>query len=270
MTVLVGENLLRLPLSRGNGARRSLSDAQRLAPMCAVASAPIQAVMMARAEPEREMVYFVAGFETLLAPLAGMVLEGLLDNLSILLVRPAGGTAGRAGTQRRDWRYRCAAVAGQPLCGDRVPGRERSALIFGAPLWSRVTRTEYPVGDSRFCSSTATARRGSITFTAVWSGRMVMPWPATSRPCSNWLPATGVVWGRCRARHFVHATHLRRVQCRPAFSRLSRRTGIGGRWMPDGCEWRRWRFGRKLPLACPLFLACAARRSSRTAPYGIG
>ena len=45
----------------------------------------MQAVTLARADPGREMVLFVAGFETLLAPLAGMILEGLPPNLSVLV-----------------------------------------------------------------------------------------------------------------------------------------------------------------------------------------
>lgn len=46
---------------------------------------PMEAVVAARAYPQREMVLFLAGFETLLAPLAGMILQGLPPNLSLLL-----------------------------------------------------------------------------------------------------------------------------------------------------------------------------------------
>jgi hydrogenase expression/formation protein HypD len=50
-----------------------------------IVSAPIEAVLIAQAEPGREIVYFAAGFETLLAPFAGMILEGLPENLAVLL-----------------------------------------------------------------------------------------------------------------------------------------------------------------------------------------
>lgn len=85
VTLLVAENLMRLPLRRRPGGLRSLAEAGWHGADVRAVGAPIEAVMAARAEPQRDMVYFVAGFETLLAPLAGMVLEGLPDNLTLLL-----------------------------------------------------------------------------------------------------------------------------------------------------------------------------------------
>lgn len=85
VTLLLSDNLLRLPLSRPAGGVQSLFEAQQRGADIRQVSAPVEAVMLARAQPERDMVLFVAGFETILAPLAGMVLEGLPANLSILL-----------------------------------------------------------------------------------------------------------------------------------------------------------------------------------------
>ncbi|MCB1792463.1 MAG: hydrogenase formation protein HypD, partial [Gammaproteobacteria bacterium] len=85
VTLLVGENLLRLPLNSAGDGPRSLADAMSRGQDIQAVATPIEAVMAAREKPWREMVYFVAGFETLLGPLAGMVLEGLPDNLSLLL-----------------------------------------------------------------------------------------------------------------------------------------------------------------------------------------
>ena len=64
---------------------RSLREAAADGADVRVASAPMEAVMAARDRPDREVVLFLAGFETLLGPLAGMVLEGLPPNLSLLL-----------------------------------------------------------------------------------------------------------------------------------------------------------------------------------------
>lgn len=85
VTVLAAENMLQLPLGRQVPGPRCLREAGLEGADVRTVSAPVEAVLAARAEPQREMVFFAAGFETLLAPLAGMVLEGLPENLSILL-----------------------------------------------------------------------------------------------------------------------------------------------------------------------------------------
>jgi hydrogenase expression/formation protein HypD len=64
---------------------RSLREASLDGADIQLAGAPVEAVMAARDRPEREVVLFLAGFEALLGPLAGMILEGLPPNLSLLL-----------------------------------------------------------------------------------------------------------------------------------------------------------------------------------------
>ncbi len=85
VTMLVGENLLRLPLTVSRAGYQSLYEAMRDGARVATVETPMHAVAEAQAEPARDFVYFVAGFETLLAPLAGMIVQGLPDNLSVLV-----------------------------------------------------------------------------------------------------------------------------------------------------------------------------------------
>ena len=85
VALMVSDNLMRLPLSTGHGRPRSLHEAKQDGADIQVIEAPIEAIVAARNDPHRERVMFVAGFETLLAPLAGMVLDGLPPNLSLLL-----------------------------------------------------------------------------------------------------------------------------------------------------------------------------------------
>jgi hydrogenase expression/formation protein HypD len=67
------------------GGWRSLHEAARDgADVCGVDS-PTEAVRTAMQQPDRECVYFAAGFETAMVPLAGMILEGLPANLFVLL-----------------------------------------------------------------------------------------------------------------------------------------------------------------------------------------
>jgi len=85
VTLLVAENMLQLPLGRHVFGPRTLQEARSNGADVRIVTAPIEAVLIAGLEPEREMVLFAAGFETLLAPFAGMVLEGLPKNLTALL-----------------------------------------------------------------------------------------------------------------------------------------------------------------------------------------
>jgi hydrogenase expression/formation protein HypD len=83
--LLVSENMLQLPLGRHVFGPRTLQEARSHGADVRVVTAPMEAVLLAEAEPDREMVFFSAGFETLLAPFAGMILEGLPENLTALL-----------------------------------------------------------------------------------------------------------------------------------------------------------------------------------------
>ncbi len=85
VTLLVSENMLQLPLGRHVFGPRSLLAAKAQGADVRLVSAPVEAVLLAQSDPRREMVFFAAGFETLLAPFAGMVLEGLPENLTVLL-----------------------------------------------------------------------------------------------------------------------------------------------------------------------------------------
>lgn len=85
VTLLVSENMLQLPLGRHVFGPRTLQEAGSKGADVRVVAAPVEAVLAARAEPQREMVLFTAGFETLMAPFAGLVLEGLPENLTALL-----------------------------------------------------------------------------------------------------------------------------------------------------------------------------------------
>lgn len=83
-TLVVNENLFRQPMGQFGGPP-SLAAMQAKGADIRPVSSPMEAVMVAVTEPQREMVYFGTGFETFLAPLAGMVIEGLPDNLSLMV-----------------------------------------------------------------------------------------------------------------------------------------------------------------------------------------
>jgi len=85
VALMIDESLLHLPTGGDAAGPVSLAEARAQGADVRVIDAPVEAFMTARAEPDREVVLFVAGFETLLVPLAGLLLEGLPENLSLLL-----------------------------------------------------------------------------------------------------------------------------------------------------------------------------------------
>ncbi len=85
LTLVVDESLMRLPTASSMPGARSLAEARAAGADIRSIEAPIEAVLIAQADPAREVVLFVVGFETVLAPLAGMIVDGLPRNLSLLI-----------------------------------------------------------------------------------------------------------------------------------------------------------------------------------------
>ena len=88
-------DMLRVPVNVPKGETAlARTGARRRRRRAARSPSPLEAVWIARENPDRQVVFFAAGFETTTAPIAAMLAEGVPDNLSILLVRPpdlAGG-----------------------------------------------------------------------------------------------------------------------------------------------------------------------------------
>lgn len=78
-------DMLRVPVNLPKKEIRSLEQAKASGADIRPISSPQEAVKIARDNPLRQVVFFVAGFETTTAPVAAMLLEGIPDNLFLLL-----------------------------------------------------------------------------------------------------------------------------------------------------------------------------------------
>ena len=78
-------DMLRVPVNVSKGEVRSLEQARALGADVRPIASPREAVTIALENPDRAVVFFAAGFETTTAPVAAMLLEGVPDNLSVLL-----------------------------------------------------------------------------------------------------------------------------------------------------------------------------------------
>ena len=78
-------DMLRVPVNVRKGEVRSLEQARAAGGEIVPIASPLEAVRIARENPDRRVVFFAAGFETTTAPVAAMLAEGVPANLSVLL-----------------------------------------------------------------------------------------------------------------------------------------------------------------------------------------
>ena len=78
-------DMLRVPVNAPKGDIRSLSEARAAGADIRPIASPTEARQIALECPQREVVLFAAGFETTTAPVAAMLVEGVPQNLSVLL-----------------------------------------------------------------------------------------------------------------------------------------------------------------------------------------
>jgi hydrogenase expression/formation protein HypD len=78
-------DMLRVPVNVPKSEPRSLEQAKAAGADIRAVSSPQEAVRIAQQSPQRQVVFFAAGFETTTAPMAAMLLEGVPRNLFVLL-----------------------------------------------------------------------------------------------------------------------------------------------------------------------------------------
>ena len=255
VTLMVSDNLLRQPLNGTHSRPRSLYQARRNGADIQVVEAPVEAVVAARDEPGRERVLFVAGFETLLAPLAGMVLEGLPPNLSLLL----------CGRRAEPLVERMLAANEDDFDALLLPGT-RCALT-GTEDWERLSR--------RYRKPAAVAGYSSLNILSALHAvlqqhtrgiaRVDNCYRALARPGGDALARDRLervfecVDGHWRGFGAIDDTgfRLRRTydncNARVRFADAAGQAD-GGDWrMPAGCECAGVVVGHKRPVECPAF-----------------
>ncbi|MES9825517.1 MAG: hydrogenase formation protein HypD [Candidatus Thiodiazotropha endolucinida] len=85
ITLVAFGDMLRVPVNVSKGEPRSLDQAHAAGADIRPIASPIEALQIAQSSPGREVVFFAAGFETTTAPVAALLVEGIPDNLTILL-----------------------------------------------------------------------------------------------------------------------------------------------------------------------------------------
>ncbi len=78
-------DMLRVPINVPKREMRSLAETRANGFDVRPVASPLEVVRIAQTNPEHEVVFFAAGFETTTAPVAAMLSEGIPENLSVLL-----------------------------------------------------------------------------------------------------------------------------------------------------------------------------------------
>lgn len=78
-------DMLRVPVNAPKTQARSLEQAKAQGADIRPIASPLEAVRIAREAPQRRVVFFAAGFETTISPVASMLVAGAPENLSVLL-----------------------------------------------------------------------------------------------------------------------------------------------------------------------------------------
>jgi len=85
ITLVTFGDMLRVPVNVSKKDINSLLAAKAAGADIRPIASPLEAVQIAQSMPERQLVFFAAGFETTTTPVAAMLAAGVPDNLSVLL-----------------------------------------------------------------------------------------------------------------------------------------------------------------------------------------
>ncbi len=255
-------DLLRVPVNLPRGEPRSLLEARAAGADVRPVASPREAAAIARAHPDRQVVFLAAGFETTTAPVAAMLAAGgLPDNLSVLLAA------------RRTW----PAVA--MLLDSGAPGFDaliapgHVAAVMGAEEWRFVAEQHgLPVAVAGFTAEGILAALHAALAQIV-GGRAALEnaYAEVVRPRGNpvarrlldaVLVTEAANWrgiGRIPASGFALPEAWAGLDARRRFpppEDARRRAGE----MPPGCACAEVMLGRVRPQACPLYgAACTPR-----------
>jgi hydrogenase expression/formation protein HypD len=255
-------DMLRVPVNVPRREIRSLEQAKAAGADIRPVASPLEAARIAREAPDKDVVFFAAGFETTMAPVAALLCEGAPENLSVLL------------SGRLTW----PAVAMLLESGDPgfdaliAPGHV--STVMGPEDWDFVVEKHgLPAAVSGFTADSLLAGMYSV-LRQLLEGNIFLDncYPSVVRPKGNkaarkqleqafdvvdaaWR-GIGVIPGSGYALKETYAAHDARTRY-PGYRDDSRkRVGL----MPQGCDCAKVVLGKIYPNQCRIYgLACTPR-----------
>jgi hydrogenase expression/formation protein HypD len=262
ITVLAFGDMLRVPVNAPKNEPRSLEQAKAAGADIRPIASPTEAVRTAEDCAGRPVVFFAAGFETTMAPVAAMLAEGIPDNLFVLL------------SGRLTWPAVAMLLDSGEAGFDALIAPGHVATIMGPEEWEFVPRRHsVPAAIAGFRPDTLLAALHNV-LTQINSGTAALHncYPEVVRPGgntrarrllgdvmeiadANWrgigvIPQSGFVLTEAYAPHDAR-------RALPSYrNEVRKRMGE----MPPGCDCARVVLGKLYPDQCRLYgVACTPR-----------
>jgi len=256
-------DMLRVPVNAPKREPRSLEQARAAGGDIRPIASPLDAVRIARDNPDRRVVFFAAGFETTTAPVAAMLAQGVPENLLVLL------------SGRLTWPAVAMLLDSEQPGFDALIAPGHVSTVMGPEEWEFVVaRHGIPAAIAGFRPDTLLQAMVSV-LRQLQSGdrRLDNCYPEVVRPGgnrearrqleqvlevvdANWR-GVGVIPASGYALRERYAAHDARRQL-PSYADDARKR-VGE--MPPGCDCARVVLGKLYPNQCRLYgLACTPRK----------
>jgi hydrogenase expression/formation protein HypD len=263
VTVVAFGDMLRVPVNVLKREPRSLEQARAAGGDIRPIASPAEAVRIAADNPQRRVVFFAAGFETTTAPVAGMLAEGVPDNLFVLL------------SGRLTWPAVAMLLDSETPGFDALIAPGHVSTVMGPEEWQFVVdRHGMPAAIAGFRPDTMLAAFYSVLRQLRDGARFLDNcYPEVVRPGgngaarrqldevmevtdANWR-GIGVIPQSGFALRDAYAAHDARRNFRSYADESRKRVGE----MPPGCDCARVVLGKIYPNRCRLYgLACTPRK----------
>jgi hydrogenase expression/formation protein HypD len=248
-------DMLRVPVNVPRGEIRSLEQAKAAGADVRPIASPREAVKIAMENPGRQVVFFAAGFETTTAPVAAMMLEGVPDNLSLLL---SGRLTWPAVSLLLD--------SGEPGF-DALVAPGHVATVMGSDEWNFVVEKHgIPAAVAGFMPVSLLAAMYSVLRQLLEGERfldncypeLVRPGgnPSARKQLAQALHVTGANWrgiGAIPASGYALNPSFTRHDARQRFPDFEAAGRQRAGQMPPGCDCARVVLGKINPNECKLY-----------------
>ena len=255
-------DMLRVPVNVPKTKYRTLEQAKAGGADIRPVASPTEAQQIALQNPDKTVVFFVAGFETTCAPVAGMLAEGIADNLLLLM------------SGRLTWPAVAMLLESDTPAFDALIAPGHVATIMGAEEWQFVVdQHHFPAAVAGFTTDSLLAATYSVL-------RQLIEKKVFLDNCYTQVVRPG---GNQRAKQLLNSTlkivdapwrgigiipqsgyelseHLDAHNARLHFSAYADEARKRAGEMPPGCDCAQVVLGRIKPTECRLYgSACVPR-----------
>ncbi len=262
VTLVAFGDMLRVPANVPKREPRSLQEAHAAGGDVRPIASPREAVKIAQQNPDRDVVFFAAGFETTTAPVAAMLAEGPPPNLSLLL------------SGRRTWPAVALLLASEEPGFDALIAPGHVSAVMGPEEWNFVPAVHgMPAAVAGFEPLSLLAALYSVlrqqlegrSFLDNCYSTVVKPGgnPTARMLLDRSLDTVDANWrgiGTIPASGFALKPELARLDAGRRFNLYTDETRKRAGQMPPGCDCARVVLGKIYPNRCVLYgKACTPR-----------